>query len=168
MEPGKPRNAWLRLSDTAGLTEPGRKPQRQSPRLRLFLTVLWSLAAFVWAVQVVRDVFMGNPDYLKAVIASLFLILAIANYVMWRRSKRTPAIPSSGCNNQLGFHQRDRESLSLAKGRSVPLNMIPATERQVVLDQAVLVVLNQVDILTGRVTMRATTSLRTITPCSDG
>jgi len=25
---------------------------------------------------------MGNPDYLKAVIASLFLILAIANYVM--------------------------------------------------------------------------------------
>ena len=82
MEPGKPRNAWLRLSDTAGLTEPGRKPQRQSPRLRLFLTVLWSLAAFVWAVQVVRDVFMGNPDYLKAVIASLFLILAIANYVM--------------------------------------------------------------------------------------
>lgn len=77
------------MTDTMGLTEPGKKPQRQSSKILLFITVLWSLAAAVWLVQVVRDVSMGTPDYyLKVVLAILFLVLAIAYCVMWRNSKR--------------------------------------------------------------------------------
>jgi uncharacterized membrane protein YcjF (UPF0283 family) len=79
------------MTDKMGLTEPGRKPPRQSPRLLLFFTVLWSLSTVVWTVQVVRDVSRGNPDYLlKAVLAVSFLVLAIASYTMWRKSKREP------------------------------------------------------------------------------
>jgi hypothetical protein len=89
MEPGRPRNAWLRMTDTMGLTEPGKKPQRQSPKILLFFTVLWSLSAIVWLVQVVRDVSMGTADYyLKVVLAVAFLILAFAYYVMWRNSRK--------------------------------------------------------------------------------
>jgi hypothetical protein len=39
---------------------------------------------------------MGDPDYLKIVIATLFLVLAITSFLMWRRSKRTPANPVEG------------------------------------------------------------------------
>lgn len=89
MEPSRPRNAWLRMTDSMGLTEPGKKPQRQSPKTLLFFTVLWSLSAVVWSVQVVRDVSMGTSDYyLKVVLAVAFLILAIAYYVMWRNSRK--------------------------------------------------------------------------------
>lgn len=79
MEPGRARNVWLRMTDAMGLTEPGKKPQRQSPKMLLFLTVLWSLSAVVWLVQVVRDVSMGASDYYwKVVLAVLFFVLAIA------------------------------------------------------------------------------------------
>lgn len=78
MEPGRPRNAWLRMTDKMGLTEPGRKPPRQSPRLLLFFTVLWSLSTVVWTLQVVRDVSRGNPDYLlKASWQLLFSFLPL-------------------------------------------------------------------------------------------
>lgn len=77
------------MTDAMGLTEPGKKPQRQSPKMLLFLTVLWSLSAVVWLVQVVRDVSMGASDYYwKVVLAVLFFVLAIAYCVMWRNSKR--------------------------------------------------------------------------------
>jgi uncharacterized membrane protein YcjF (UPF0283 family) len=90
MEPGRPRNAWLRMTDNMGLTEPGKKPRSPSPRLLLYFTVLWSLSTVVWTIQVVRDISSGTPEYLmKAVLAVSFLLLAIASYMMWRKSKRS-------------------------------------------------------------------------------
>lgn len=72
------------MTDAMGLTEPGKKPQRQSPKMLLFLTVLWSLSAVVWLVQVVRDVSMGASDYYwKVVLAVLFFVLTIAYCVMF-------------------------------------------------------------------------------------
>ncbi|XAS69255.1 hypothetical protein V3C33_08395 [Micrococcaceae bacterium Sec5.7] len=87
MEDGRPRNAWLRMTDMMGLTEPGKKPQKQSPRVLLFLTVLWSLSTIAWLVQVIRDYSIGATDYFKVVLAVSFFVLAVANYVMWRKSK---------------------------------------------------------------------------------
>jgi hypothetical protein len=93
MTGGKPRNGWLRMTDAMRLTEPGKKAQWPSSRILLFMAILWSVSTVTWSAFtfMVSD---GTPIYVLLSVMSL--VLAIANYVMWRQSrKRTIRTTSS-------------------------------------------------------------------------
>lgn len=88
MTGSKPRNAWLRMTDAMGLTEPGKKPQRPSSRVLLLMTVLWSASTATWSAFTFKGFSDGTPIYVLLSVMSL--VLAIANYVMWRQSRKGP------------------------------------------------------------------------------
>jgi hypothetical protein len=84
-----PRNAWLRMTDMMGLTEPGKKPPKLSRRVLLFWTVLWSLNSVLWLTLTITEFSRGNPDYLHLILTVISLVLAVAYFVMWRQSEKT-------------------------------------------------------------------------------
>jgi hypothetical protein len=90
MTDGRARNAWLRVTDVMGLTEPGRRPLRPHRRLLLLSTVIWSLLALGWLTLVIRDLSEGTPDYLRIVLVVIWFVLAVTNFVMWRKSGKSP------------------------------------------------------------------------------
>ncbi|WP_320536627.1 hypothetical protein [Pseudarthrobacter sp. IC2-21] len=83
-----PRNAWLRMTDMMGLTEPGKKAPKPSRRALLFWTVLWSLTSFLWLTLTVMEFSRGTPDYLHLILTVISLVLAVAYLVMWWQSKK--------------------------------------------------------------------------------
>lgn len=90
MTGGRARNAWLRMTDVMGLTEPGRGPLRPRRRLLLLSTVIWSLLTLGWLTLVIRDLSEGTPDYLRIVLVVIWFGLAVTNFVMWRKSGKSP------------------------------------------------------------------------------
>ena len=78
------------MTDVMGLTEPGRRPLRPRRRLLLLSTVIWSLLTLGWLTLVIRDLSEGTPDYLRIVLVVIWFALAITNFVMWRRSSKSP------------------------------------------------------------------------------
>lgn len=83
-----PRNAWLRMTDMMGLTEPGKKAPKPSRRVLLFWTVLWSLTSVLWLTLTVMEFSRGTPDYLHLILTVISLVLAVAYLVMWWQSKK--------------------------------------------------------------------------------
>lgn len=100
MRDDRPSNAWLRMTDTMGLTDPDRKPELPRPRLLLFLAVLWSLMSVNWLVQLIREISRGPSDFLILNIISVAVSIPVAVYyvVSWRRAKReqTDAVQRTG------------------------------------------------------------------------
>jgi hypothetical protein len=83
------RNAWLRMADMMGLTEPGKKPQQPSRRVLVFWTVLWSVSAVVWLSMTAIELFQGTSDYvLHLLLTVISLVLAVGFFVMWLESKK--------------------------------------------------------------------------------
>lgn len=84
------RNMLLRMTDQAGLTEPGKKAPLPSSGMLLFGTILWSVSAIIWIFLAVR--MQDEAQILYGVLVILSLMLAVANFVMLRKSrKRTDA-----------------------------------------------------------------------------
>jgi hypothetical protein len=83
------RNAWLRMTDMMGLTEPGKKAARPSRRVLVFWTVLWSLNTVLWLSLTAVEISRGSPDYLHLILAVISIVLAVAYFVMWLQSKKT-------------------------------------------------------------------------------
>lgn len=77
---------WLRMTDRAGLTEPGKKPPAQSPKWLLFQTIVWSASFVLWLSFVIRS--GGQMNFLHGVLAIMSLALAVANFLMLMKSKR--------------------------------------------------------------------------------
>jgi hypothetical protein len=90
MTGGRARFGWLRMTDVMGLTEPGRRPLRPRRRLLLLSTVIWSLLTLGWLTLVIRDLSDGTPDYLRIVLVVIWFALAVTNFIMWRRSSKSP------------------------------------------------------------------------------
>ena len=84
-----PRNAWLRMTDMMGLTEPGKKAPRPSRRVLVFWTILWSIDSVLWLSWTAVDFSQGKADYLHLILAVLSVVLAVAYLVMWLQSKKT-------------------------------------------------------------------------------
>jgi hypothetical protein len=80
------RNIWLRMTDRAGLTEPGKKPPTQSPKLLLFQTIVWSASFVLWLSFVIRD--GGQTNILHGALVVMSLSLAVANFLMLMKSKK--------------------------------------------------------------------------------
>lgn len=85
---GTPRNAWLRMTDTMGLTEPGKKAQRPGRRILLFWVVLWTLSTVLWWTRTILEFSEGTQDYLSLILAVLTLVLAVAYSVMLWQSRK--------------------------------------------------------------------------------
>ena len=83
MKGNGPRNAWLRMTDWMGLTEPGVKPARPSPRILRFGAVLWAASSLAWFVMAIQT--QGEVRILSVVLVVLFLALAASNVVMLRQ-----------------------------------------------------------------------------------
>lgn len=92
MTDGGRRNDWLRMTDSMGLTELGKKPERPGPRLHLLQVVLWLALALVWFRMVIRT--QGEIQVWYAVLVLISLALMVANVVMLRQSKKRAATES--------------------------------------------------------------------------
>lgn len=92
MTDGGRRNDWLRMTDSMGLTELGKKPERPGPRLLLLQIVLWLASALVWFRMVIRT--QGEIQVWYAVLVLISLALMVANVVMLRQSKKRAATES--------------------------------------------------------------------------
>lgn len=81
------RNLWLRMTDQVGLTEPGKKAQLPSSGMLLFATTLWAATAVIW-LSLAFQTNDGEGRVLYGVLVVLSLVLAVANFMMWRKSKK--------------------------------------------------------------------------------
>ncbi|HEX9229968.1 MAG TPA: hypothetical protein VF885_25495 [Arthrobacter sp.] len=80
------RNVWLRMTDQAGLTEPGKKPQPISPKALLFGAIVWSVSAVLWLSVAFRT--EGQIQFLHGVLVAISLTLAAGYVVMLFRSNK--------------------------------------------------------------------------------
>jgi succinate-acetate transporter protein len=74
------------MTDRMGLTEPGVKPARPSPRALLFSVVLWFVSALLWFAMVMQA--QNGIQVLYVVLALTSLTLSVANFVMLRQSRK--------------------------------------------------------------------------------
>jgi hypothetical protein len=89
MTAGGRRNVWLRLTDSVGITEPGRKPEPPSLRLLVLQTVGYTVLTVIWALLAV-----GTSDNVVYLIAGfLSLVMAVVSIVMLFRSRRRNGVP---------------------------------------------------------------------------
>lgn len=84
MTGGGRRNVWLRMTDSIGVTEPGKKPERPSPRMLVLQAVGYTVLTVIWSMLAFRT--QDNIVYLIAGVLSL--VLAVAAFVMLLQSKR--------------------------------------------------------------------------------
>lgn len=94
MTDGGRRNVWLRMTDSMGLTEAGKKPERPGPRMLLFQVVLWLALALFWFMMVIQV--QGEIQIWYGVLVVLCLGLAVANCVMLRQSKKRAGRSKTG------------------------------------------------------------------------
>lgn len=79
MTDGGHRNVWLRMTDSIGVTEPGKKPARPSPGILALQMVGYTAMTVVFTALAFR-----TQDYIVFLIAGgTSLILAVASFVMW-------------------------------------------------------------------------------------
>jgi hypothetical protein len=82
------RNVWLRMTDSLGLTEPGKRPETPGPRLLWIQTIGWSASTLLWIVMLIRGQQGHDAQILYGVLIVLSLVLAVGNFVMLRRAIR--------------------------------------------------------------------------------
>jgi hypothetical protein len=82
------RNAWLRMTDSMGLTEPGKKPATPAPRILIIQTIGWFAMTLLWIGMLLQGQQEGQAQVLYGVLVVLSLVLAVGNFVMLRRSTR--------------------------------------------------------------------------------
>lgn len=88
MTRGGRRNPWLRMTDSMGLTEPGKKPEMPGPRLLLFQVVLWFAMTLVW-IGMLTQTQGEDVQVLYGVLVVLSLVLTVANFVLLRRARKS-------------------------------------------------------------------------------
>lgn len=86
MTGGDRRNVWLRMTDSMGVTEPGRKPEKPGPRILLFQVVVWFVSTLVWFALSIQT--EGEFRVLSVVLLALSLVLAVGNAVRLLRSRK--------------------------------------------------------------------------------
>lgn len=79
------RNFWLRMTDSIGVTEPGKKPARLSPRI----LVLQIVGYTVMTVAFTALAFWTQDNIVYLIAAALSLIVAVASLVMWIQYMRS-------------------------------------------------------------------------------
>lgn len=82
MTGGRRRNVWLRMTDSMGLTETGKKPERPSPRILVLQIVGYTVMTGVFTVLA----FWTQENIVYLIAAALSLIVAVASLVMYMRS----------------------------------------------------------------------------------
>ena len=87
-------NMWLRVTDQAGLTEPGKKERLPSSGMLLFAAIGWLVSAMIWLYLGFQT--QDEIQLLYGVLVLLSLVLAIANFVMLRKSKKATDESGSG------------------------------------------------------------------------
>lgn len=80
------RNLWLRMTDQTGLTEPGKKAELPTSGFLLFATILWVVSTIIWLWLAFQT--QDEVQILYGVLVVLSLVLAIANFVMFRKSRK--------------------------------------------------------------------------------
>lgn len=85
MTDGGRRNVWLRMTDWIGVTEPGKKPARPSPRI----LVLQIVGYTVMTVCFTALAFGTQDNIVFLIAAALSLIVAVASLVMWIQYMRS-------------------------------------------------------------------------------
>lgn len=83
------RNFWLRMTDSMGLTEPGKKPAMPRPGVLLFQVILWSAFALISLMMAIRT--QGEIQVMNVVLVVISLALTVANLVRLRQSKKGAA-----------------------------------------------------------------------------
>lgn len=86
MTGGGQRNVWLRMTDALGVTEPGKKPEKPSPRILLFQTIIWFVSTLVWFALAMQT--EGEFQVLSVVLIVLSLVLAVGNLVRLLQSRK--------------------------------------------------------------------------------
>lgn len=97
MTRGGRRNFWLRMTDSMGLTEPGKKPERPGPRLLLFQVVLWFAMTLAW-IGMLTQTQGEDVQVVYGALVALSLVMTVANFVLLRRARR--GTDNSGADGQ--------------------------------------------------------------------
>lgn len=97
MTRGGRRNSCLRMTDSMGLTEPGKNPEMPGPRLLRFQVVLWFAMALVW-IGMLTQTQGEDVQVLYGALVVLSLVLTVANFVLLRRARK--ANYNSGADGQ--------------------------------------------------------------------
>jgi hypothetical protein len=80
------RHIWLLMTDQSGLTVPGKEAQLPSSGMLLFATIGWLVAALIWTYLAFRT--QDEIQILYGVLVAMALILTLASFVSWRKSKK--------------------------------------------------------------------------------
>lgn len=76
--------------------------KRNSPRTIGIFALLWSLIALAWLGLTLWELLQGDRDVVQQVIVVLYLGVAVAFIVMWRRAKRSMGQDSGGAGQVAG------------------------------------------------------------------
>lgn len=87
------RNFWLRMTDSMGVTEPGKQPERGSPRFLMLQAVVWLASLLVWVYFIIRTLGDLEQQILYGGLAFLSLALVVVNIVLLRQAKKGPGKP---------------------------------------------------------------------------
>lgn len=74
------------MTDQTGLTEPGKKAELPTSGFLLFATILWVVSTIIWLWLAFQT--QDEVQILYGVLVVLSLVLAIANFVMFRKSRK--------------------------------------------------------------------------------
>ena len=91
MGEGKWNNLWLRITDQSDVPKPAEEDQLPSPGMRLLAAALAIVMALIGLVLVLKT--QDEIQLLYALLVLLSLIFAIANFMMWRKSRRRRRSP---------------------------------------------------------------------------
>lgn len=84
----KPQGRWRRLTDWAGLTEPGKKAAPMRPWFLAFFAALFALLGIGWLFQAGMSGSAQNRTFF--LICGTFFVLVAAGYLLfWLRAKRS-------------------------------------------------------------------------------
>jgi hypothetical protein len=91
MAGGRRRNTWLRMTDSLGLTEPGKKPEMPGPQILQFQVLGWTAMTLLWTVMLTQTQHGRENQILYGVLVIMSLVLVAINFVMLRRVTRKRA-----------------------------------------------------------------------------
>ncbi|MFJ6311592.1 hypothetical protein [Pseudarthrobacter oxydans] len=94
MTGGARRNFWLRMTDSIGVTEPGKQPERGSPKFLTLQVVVWLASSGVWVYFIFRTLGDLEQQILYGGLAFLSFALATVNIVLLRQATKGPGKPT--------------------------------------------------------------------------
>lgn len=86
MTQGRLRTAWLLMTDSIGLTGPGKKPELPSPRSLLVQVIVWIVLTVAWGGMVFRT--QGGAQALYVFLVLMAAAMTVFQLVRLRRSRR--------------------------------------------------------------------------------